>query len=315
MRPLFRFPDVIGVDFIGKRAIALAFSAALTVASLVSLATQGLNLGIDFQGGILIEARAQQDIDLGPMREKLGGLGLGEVALSHVDSKRDIMIRIERQEGGEKAQAAAIDRIKEALGTGIEYRRTESVGPTVGRELLIGGVIATLLGVLAIAVYVWVRFEWQFGVSAMVATFHDMITTFGLFSIFQIDFDMTSVAAILTIIGYSINDTVVVFDRIRENLRKYKSMPLGDLMNLSVNQTMARTIMTGLTTQLAIFALLVFGGPVLFGFSVAMTWGIVIGTYSSIYMAAALLMFMPSPRVSDRRDDAAKAGAAPAPKA
>ena len=149
MRPLFRFPDVIGVDFIGKRAIALAFSAALTVASLVSLATQGLNLGIDFQGGILIEARAQQEIDLGPMREKLGGLGLGEVALSHVDSKRDIMIRIERQEGGEKAQAAAIDRIKEALGTGIEYRRTESVGPTVGRELLIGGVIATLLDVLA----------------------------------------------------------------------------------------------------------------------------------------------------------------------
>lgn len=285
-------PDNTSIDFIGKRFFAFAFTGLLFVATLLSLGVKGFNLGIDFKGGILLEVKAQHAFELAPLRQKLGSLGLGEVSLQTFGQPDDLLIRVERQEGGDKGQEEAVVKIKDALGPGMEYRRTEVVGPKVSNELLLKGYIAAALSVLAIAVYVAFRFEWQFGIAAFIATLHDVVTTMGLFSILGLEFDLTAIAAILTIAGYSINDTVVVFDRIRENLRKYKTMPLKELFNLSVNETLTRTIMTSSTTMLAVLALLFVGGPVIFNFNVAMAWGIVIGTYSSIYVAAALLLYL-----------------------
>jgi preprotein translocase subunit SecF len=207
---------------------------------------------------------------------------------------------VQEQPGGNAAQEQAITAMRSLLEPGFEIRRTEYIGPQVSHELLRDGVIAALLSVMLIGVYVWFRYEWQFGISAVITTFHDVVVTFGLFSLFHLEFNLTVVAALLTIAGYSINDTVVVFDRIRENLRKYKSMGLAQLIDLSVNQTLARTLMTSGTTLLAVLALLLFGGPVLRNFSLAMAWGIGVGTYSSIFVASALLLHLPSLRPAER---------------
>lgn len=292
MRHLRFVPDDTKIDFIGRRYFAFAITGLLFLITIVSLGIKGLNFGIDFKGGILIEVKSQQAFDLGALRTKLGGLGLGEVSLQTFGSPNDLLIRVERQEGGEKAQEQAVSKIKQTLGPGMDYRRTEVVGPKVSHELLFKGYLASTLAVLAIGVYVAFRFEWQFGIAAFVATLHDVITTIGVFSVLGLEFDLTAIAAILTIAGYSVNDTVVVFDRIRENLRKYKTMELADLFNLSVNETLSRTIMTSSTTMLAVLALLFVGGPVILNFNVAMAWGIVTGTYSSIYVAAALLLYL-----------------------
>jgi len=275
--------------------------------------TKGLNFGIDFRGGILIEVRTEGPADISKLRSSLSGLGLGEIQLQEFGQPSDVLIRIERQPGGEKAQLVAVEKAKGALGDQVDYRRTEFVGPKVGGELIEAGITAVLLALGAMLVYIWFRFEWQFGVGAVVALLHDVVLTIGIFALLGLEFNLSTVAAILTIAGYSINDTVVVYDRVRENLRKYKQMPLGELLNLSINGTLSRTLLTSFTTLLALLALYFFGGEVLAGFSFAMIWGVVVGTYSSIFIAVPLLVYMNLRRtgliVGDTDgDDAADAG-------
>lgn len=279
-------------DFVGVRWIAFIVTGALIAVTFGSVAVRGFNFGIDFAGGIVIEVQTQQTADMGKMRDTLGNLGLGEVSLQEFgETGRDVMIRIQKQEGDERAQMAALAKVKDALGTGYEYRRVEIVGPKVGEELKRDGVLAVGLSVLAIAAYVWFRFEWQFGAGALIATFHDVIAVFGLFTVTGLEFNLTSVAAILTIAGYSINDTVVIYDRVRENLRKYKTMPVKDVLNLAVNETLARTFLTVATVFITVMAMLVLGGEVLHGFSVALLWGLVVGTYSSVFVALPVLIY------------------------
>ena len=263
------------------------------VLSVGFFAVKGLNYGIDFKGGILMEVRTPGPANLPQLRRKLSGLGLGEVALQEFGEPTDVLIRVERQPGGEKAQQRAVDTVKQALGSDIaSYRRVESVGPKVGDELIRAGIIAVILSILVIMVYVWFRFEWQFSIGAVVALTHDVISTIGIFSVIGLEFNLATVAAILTIAGYSINDTVVVFDRIRENLRKYKTMGVQELLNLSINQTLSRTILTSVTTLLALFAIFFFGGEVIADFAFALIWGVLIGTYSSIWIASPILLFL-----------------------
>lgn len=290
---------VPNIDFVKQRYWAFVITALLLIASMASVAVQGLNLGIDFKGGILLEVRSPSTVDISAWREKLGGLGLGEIQLQEFgdmsDQASDISLRIQRQEGDDATQMQAVEKVRAALADQslIEWRRTEVVGPTVGRELFMAGITATVLALLGIAAYVAVRFEWQFGVAALLATLHDVLVTVGLFSVLQLDFNLTAVAAVLTLAGYSINDTVVVFDRLRENLRKTKQPHLPTLINLTVNQTLSRTLMTSGTTLIVMIPLAIFGGDTLLNFSVAIIWGILIGTYSSIYVAASLLLYMP----------------------
>ena len=279
-------------DFIRYRFFAFSLTGLLIIASVASMVVKGFNFGIDFAGGILVEVHSEAPAELGAMRINLEQLHLGEVSLQEFGSTgHDVMIRVQRQPGDEKAQMAALAKVKENLGSGYDYRRVEIVGPKVGDELKRDGTLAVALAVMAIAAYVWFRFEWQFGVGALIAIFHDVITTFGLFSITGLEFNLTTVAAILTIAGYSINDTVVEYDRVRENLRKYKTMSLYDLLNLSVNDTLARTILTVCTVFVSVMALLLLGGDVLYGFSVAMLWGLIVGTYSSVYVAMPVLIY------------------------
>ena len=309
-------PAKTDVPFLRWRLAGFAFSGLLVIASLVLFFVNGLNKGIDFEGGILIEVALPGPADLGAMRASLGGLGLGEVALQEFGEPEDVLIRVERQPGDAEAQAAAVTAVKEALerdiGAGISYRRVEFVGPKVSAELIEAGREAVLLAVVAMLLYIWFRFEWQFSVGAVVALIHDVILTIGMFSVTGIEFNLSSVAAILTIVGYSVNDTVVVYDRVRENLRKYKALDLSALINLSINDTLARTTMTSLTTLLALFALFFVGGGVIQGFAAAMIWGVVVGTYSSIFIAAPLLLNLRlerrRPGGGAREERAARAG-------
>lgn len=304
MRRLRLVPDDTDFRFMQRRTAAFLFTFVITLAAVLSLALQGLNLGVDYAGGILVEARALRSFDLAALRSQLATLNLGEVVLQTFGGGQDVMIRFQEQPGGPDAQQQAIVALKSLLGSAFEIRRSEYIGPQVSQELLLQGLFAAVLAVILIGVYVWFRFEWQFGLAAVVTTFHDVIATVGLFSVFQLEFNLTILAALLTIAGYSINDTVVVFDRIRENLRVYKRMPLQRLIDISVNQTLARTLMTSGTTLLAIVALLLFGGPVLRNFSLALLWGLIIGTYSSIFVASALLLHLPSLRRNETADAA-----------
>jgi preprotein translocase subunit SecF len=299
LRPLRLVPDNTQIRFMDWRTVAFAFTLFLTLASLGSLWFSGLNLGVDYAGGLLVEARALASFDTATLRAQLSGLGLGDVTLQVFAGGQDVLIRLQEPPGGAGAQQQAFDAIKAALQPAFEIRRSEFIGPQVSQELLRDGLLAALLAVVLIGVYVWFRFEWQFGLAAVITTFHDVLVTFGLFAVFQLEFNLTILAALLTIAGYSINDTVVVFDRVRENLRIYKAMPLRQLIDLSVNQTLARTLMTSGTTLLAILALLIFGGPVLRNFSIALMWGLVVGTYSSIFVASALMLHLPSLRPAD----------------
>jgi preprotein translocase subunit SecF len=308
-RPLIVIRKIPNIDFMGMHKLGFAFSALLTIGSIVLFLVQGLNYGIDFAGGTLIEARTKSGpADLAAMRTTLNGLGLGEVSLQEFGSASDVLIRVARQPGDDNAQSVAADKVKQALGQEVEYRRTEVVGPKVGGELIRAGVIATVLALVAIGLYVWLRFEWQFGVGAMLSTLHDTLTTVGLFSLLQLEFSLTTLAAILTIAGYSVNDTVVIYDRMRETLRKYKTMEFGTLINKSLNETLSRTILTVSTVALVVLAFLYFGGAVLHGLSVAMLWGVIIGTYSSLFIAAPLLYY-----VRPRRGGDGGSGVAAAP--
>lgn len=278
-------------DFLGCRKLSLAFSAFLVIASLAIFFIQGLNLGIDFKGGILMEIRTSGPANLADLRSRLNALDLGEVSLQEFGEETDVLINIQRQEGDEKAQSQAINKVKEELGDSVEYRRTEFVGPKVGSELVRDGTLATVLALLGIALFVWFRYEWQFSVAALVALIHDVITTIGFFSLTQLEFNLATLAAVLTVAGYSINDTVVIFDRVREELRRYKKMVQSDVLNLAINRTLSRTMLTSITTLLALIALFVFGGAVIRGFSAGLIWGIVIGTYSSVCLAVPILSY------------------------
>ncbi len=292
MKPLNLISIKPNLEFIGKRTIFFAFSVLLILASLSLFVARDLNYGIDFQGGILIEVRVDKAGKLGEMRQQLSNLGLGEISLQEFGAPIDILIRVQKQEGGEKAQQTAIDKVKQALGPGVEYRRTEFVGPKVSEELFRDGVLAVVLAMLGILIYIWFRFEWQFGLGAIIALTHDVLSTIGIFALTGIEFNLSTVAAILTIACYSINDTVVVYDRVRENLRKYKTLSLPELLNNSINETLSRTVMTSVTTLLALLSLYILGGEVIRGFSFAMIWGVVVGTYSSICLAVPLLLYL-----------------------
>jgi len=306
--PLLRFiPEATNIDFVGARYIAFAMDGLLLLISIVSIAWQGFNLGIDFTGGVLMEVKSAHVVNIGPMRAEVNTLGFGESQLQFFGGgecdhpgNSCVLIRVQTRQAkaGEDQNAAdqaVAQAIKTKLGPSYVIRSTTVVGPKVSQELFHDGVIATLLAIAMITIYVAVRFEWQYGIGAAVATGHDVLVTAGLFSVFRLDFGLTAVAALLTLAGYSINDTVVVFDRIRENRRKYKRMNLGDLINLSTNQMVTRTILTSAATAMSLLPLFVFGGPELFDFSAPILFGIVVGTFSSIYVAAALLLYLPAP--------------------
>jgi preprotein translocase subunit SecF len=295
MRAFRLIPDDTHIPFMRYEYWAYAFSGALILLTLILVPLKGLNFGIDFRGGILIEVRVPGEAaDLGAMRATLGGMGLGEVALQEFGAPNDVLIRVQRQEGGEEAQQAAVSAVRTALdesfGEDISYRRVEFVGPKVSSELLWAGTQAVLYSILAILAYVWFRFEWQYAIGAIVALVHDTLTTIGMFALLGLEFNLASVAALLTIVGYSLNDTVVIYDRVRENLRKYKAMPMTELLDRSINDTLARTVMTSGTTLVALLALAIFGGPVIRGFVIAMIWGVLIGTFSTVYVATPILV-------------------------
>ena len=293
MAVIRRLPMDFGIRFLSKRKAFLALSAGLIAASILSFLTIGLNFGIDFRGGILIEVRFQQQADLSALRGRLSDLNLGEVSLQSFGEPTDVLINVQRQPGGEEAQNAAVAAIKGALGSdGVDYRRTEFVGPTVGAELRRAGILATLLSLAAIGCYIWFRFEWHFAIAALAALAHDVIATVGFYSVMQLEFNLATLAAVLTIAGYSINDTVVVFDRVREELRKYKRKPVQEVLDQAINKTLSRTLLTSVTTLLALIALFVFGGEVIRGFVIGLIWGVVIGTYSSIALAVPLLYYL-----------------------
>src|SRR5882757_3043269 len=389
-KPLHLVPAHTKFDFLGKRRWALGLSTLINVVSLLGVAFIGLNFGIDFEGGIAIQVRAKEGaIHLDSLRETVGGLGVGEVALQEFGDNRSALIRVQRQEGNaqcvahadhvmkrragngwsvkpgppaggdveftaagaldaanwrdavsragltvqerqmprgntnsaridmtpdqraEWCQQVAIKLVEDAIGDKYELRGTESVGPKIGGELMHSGVMAVLATLAAIAIYVWFRFEWQFGVAALIAMLHDVISTVGLCVLLQLDFSLTALAAVLTIAGYSINDTVVIFDRVRENMRRYKKMGLIELLNFSINETLARTLMTSGTVFVAVLALVLFGGPVLYSFSIAMLWGVIVGTYSSIWIASACLVYLKlrpeQLRTSEEKGEKAKA--------
>ena len=283
-------PSDTSINFLKHRRIAFIFSIFLVASSIGLFVVKGLNLGIDFKGGILIEARnTTGPADISGLRADLGQLGLGDISLQEFGTPTDVLVRVQRQEGDEEAQIAAIAAISSTLGDSYDIRRTEFVGPTVGAELAEKGMLAVACALLAIMVYIWFRFEWQFSIAAILALAHDVLSTVGLFALTSFEFNLATVAAILTIAGYSINDTVVVFDRVRENLRRYKSYEIEDIINKSLNETLSRTVMTSFTTLLALLAITIFGGAVLRDFALAMIWGVLIGTYSSVFVAVGFL--------------------------
>ena len=283
-------PSDTSINFLKHSRIAFIFSILLVASSIGLFVVKGLNLGIDFKGGILIEARnTTGPADISGLRADLGQLGLGDISLQEFGTPTDVLVRVQRQEGDEEAQIAAIAAISSTLGDAYDIRRTEFVGPTVGAELAEKGMLAVACALLAIMVYIWFRFEWQFSIAAILALAHDVLSTVGLFALTSFEFNLATVAAILTIAGYSINDTVVVFDRVRENLRRYKSYEIEDIINKSLNETLSRTVMTSFTTLLALLAITIFGGAVLRDFALAMIWGVLIGTYSSIFVAVGFL--------------------------
>jgi preprotein translocase subunit SecF len=297
-------PDDTHFDFTQFRRISFPISAVLSIIAITLFFTHGLNFGIDFKGGTLMEVQTKSGpADIASMRTTLGGLGLGEVQLQQFGSPDNVLIRVAEQPGGDEAQQAAVQKVRGALGSNVEYRRVEVVGPRVSGELLAYGMLGLILAIVGILIYLWFRFEWQFALGAMVANVHDIVLTIGFMSISQVDFDLTSIAALLTILGYSLNDTVVIYDRIRELLRRYKKMPMPQLLNESINQTLSRSIITHLTVTLALFALLIFGGNAIHSFTAVMMFGVVlVGTYTSIFIAAPILIYL---GVGNHREDAA----------
>ena len=306
--------DNTSINFFKRAKLWLGISLLLMVLSLGSFLIQGLNFGIDFQGGTSIRTQSEQAVDAAAYRDALVPLDLGDVTITEVfdpnfaEGQNVAMVRIQAQDGDERIASDTISAIQDTLRTvapDMTFPSVESVGPKVSGELIRTAAIAVALAVLAILGYIWLRFEWQFAVGAVLALTHDVVLTIGIFSQLQIKFDLAIIAALLTIVGYSINDTVIVFDRVRENLRKYKKKSLSEVLNLSINETLSRTIMTSITTLLALISLFVLGGDVIRGFVFAMIWGVLIGTYSSIFVASAILLVLGVKRDWSKKDPAA----------
>ncbi|HCQ64736.1 MAG TPA: protein translocase subunit SecF [Rhodobacteraceae bacterium] len=292
-------PHETKIDFFNRSAVTLGLSGLLMVASVVAFLVLGLNFGIDFRGGTTIRTESTQALDVGLYRDALTPLGVGEVAITEVfdpgfaEDQHVASIRIEAQDDEQAITPETVQAIEDALiavDPAIAFRSVESVGPKVSGELILTAIYSVLAAIGAVLVYIWLRFEWQFSLGAVAALVHDVLITIGIFAVFQIKFDLAVIAALLTIVGYSLNDTVVVFDRVRENLRRFKKLDLKDVLNLSINETLSRTFMTSVTTLLALFSLLVLGGDTIRGFVFAMILGVIIGTYSSIYVASAILL-------------------------
>ena len=288
--------DNTSIKFIKLKLVTFSISTILSIASIFVVFFIGLNLGIDFKGGILLEVRTSSNITISSIRNEISNLNIGEISIQEFGKDSDYLIRIERQEGPDSAQQIAVEAIKasldKAFAKDIEYRRLEYVGPTVSKDLVSDGFMAIIFAIIAMLAYIWFRFELPFAIGAIVALMHDIILTMGLFAILGLEFNLATVAAILLIIGYSMNDTVVVYDRIRENLRKFKKMNLNDLLDKSINETLSSTINTTVTTILALGALYLFGGQIIADFAFAMLWGIVVGTYSSIFIASNILVYV-----------------------
>lgn len=292
-------PKETSWDFFSRPVLWLGISGGLMVLAMISFFLQGLNFGIDFRGGTTIRTESAQEVVVADYRAAIQPLGLGDVSITEVfdptfeDDQNVTMIRIQAQQGAESVSADVIRSVEAALkavAPDVTFVSVESVGPKVSGELVQTAVIAVLLAMAAVLVYIWLRFEWQFALGAVTALVHDVVLTIGVFSELQIKFDLAIIAALLTIVGYSLNDTVVVFDRVRENLRKFKKLELKSVLNLSINETSSRTVMTSVTTLLALISLFVLGGDVIRGFVFAMIWGVIVGTYSSIFVASAVLL-------------------------
>ena len=294
MKTLKLVPAKTEIGFIPRRNLAMGLSALLILGSIFAFFANGLNFGIDFKGGTLIEASAEEAVDIGALRDRLGAMQIGEVQIQEFGKETDVLIRIAELEGATDTSndLTAVQLVREELAADFDIRRVEIVGPQVSAELIQTGLFAVLAAIASMLIYIWFRFEWQFSVGAVLALVHDVVLTIGIFALLQLDFNLSILAAILTIVGYSMNDTVVVYDRVRENLRKYKKMDLAELLDIAINETLSRTVMTSVTTLLALLALYTLGGEVIRGFTFAMIWGVIVGTYSSIFIASPLLMML-----------------------
>ena len=294
MKSLKLVPTETNINFVQFRKLAVALSALLLIASVYLFFSKGLNFGIDFKGGTLIEIATDGPADIADLRTRLSALDIGEVQIQEFGSPDDVLIRVGEAKNStdNKENLSAVDKIRTELGESVQFRRVEVVGPQISDELVQKGTLAVTVAIGLMLVYIWFRFEWQFSLGAVIALIHDIILTIGLFSFLQLEFGLPIIAALLTIVGYSMNDTVVVYDRVRENLRKYKKMPLIDLFNMSINNTLSRTVMTSVTTLLALFALYFLGGEVIRGFTFAMILGVFVGTYSSIFIAGPALLVL-----------------------
>jgi len=293
MKLLRIVPDNTKFGFMRFRRFSFPFSAIASIVSVVAFLWLGLNVGIDFKGGTVVELQARGDrANVALLREEANRLGFGDVEVQEFGGPREVLLRVGLQDGGDRAQAEVVVKLRQAFEKDYDFRKVEVVGPRVSQELVQNGTIGVLLAILTILIYLWFRYEWQFAVGAVIATMHDLVLTIGFFAVTQIQFDQTSIAAILTIIGYSLNDTVVVYDRVRELLRKYKKIKLFELLDLSMNSTLPRTVITSVTTILALIALSIFGGDAIWGFCIALLFGVLIGTYSSIFVAAPILIYL-----------------------
>ena len=269
------------------------FSISLIIVSIFLLIFKGLNFGVDFKGGTLIELRSTDDqITISKLRQSFNRMNLGDVNIKEFGKKNDFLIKFEKKNDSSNFINEIKKNLEQSVGPGFDFRRVENVGPKVSSELLKSGILAILLALTAMLIYIWIRFEWQFSLGAILALFHDVILTLGVFSLFSLEINLSIVAAVLTIVGYSMNDTVVIFDRVRENLKKFADIKIFDLTNKSINETLSRTIITSITTLLALLSIYIFGGQILKGFSLAMILGVLFGTYSSIYIANPILILL-----------------------
>jgi preprotein translocase subunit SecF len=291
------------INFLSKMAAFLTISIMIVILSIGTVFFKGLNFGIDFNGGTIIEVqKIIGNADVSEMRERLSSLDIGNTQLQEFGKETDLLIRVEQNSDQEGSQQAIIKKITETIQSDYKIRRIEVVGPKVSGELIQKGITAVIASIVCVLIYIWFRFEWQFGVGAIVALIHDIVITIGVFSLFQLEFNLSIIAALLTIVGYSLNDTVVIYDRIREELRKYKKMPILELINQALNLTLSRTLMTSITTLIALLSLYLFGGEVIKGFTFAMIWGVLIGTYSSIFIASPVLIKLKVKRDWSKQD-------------
>jgi preprotein translocase subunit SecF len=293
MRTFRLAPDNMTFGFMRLRRVSYPFSALMSIVSVLMFFFWGLNFGIDFSGGTLLEVRAKSGhADLAQLRSLGEKYSLGDVEVQAFGGDSDATVRVRLQPGGDAAQQAAVDKVKEAIGGDYEFRRVEVVGPRVSGELVQSGTLGVVMSIVSVLIYLWFRYEWQLAVAAVIATMHDLLLTVGFFAVTRLEFNITSIAAILTIVGLSLNETVVVLDRIREMMRKYKKLPIADMIDLSINAVLSRTIMTSTTTTLALLALVFFGGHVIQSFSLAMMWGVIVATYSSIFICSPILIYL-----------------------